>query len=68
MESLKIYYDEVGQTLTIWFGDPQQEFIAEETAEEIILMKNQAGQVIGIERLHYSPIDTTQLSVELIQV
>jgi len=54
MESLKIYYDEVGQTLTIWFGDPQQEFIAEETAEEVILMKNQAGQVIGIERLHYS--------------
>lgn len=68
MESLKVYYDEVGQTLTIWFGDPTQEFIAEETDEEVILMKNKAGNVIGIERLHFSPINATQLSVELIKI
>lgn len=68
MENLKIYYDEIGQTLTIWFGDPSQKFIAEETDEELILMKNQAGEVIGIERLHYSPINTANLSVKLIKV
>lgn len=43
MDNVKIYYDEVGQTLTVWFDDPTQESIAEETKEEVILIKNQAG-------------------------
>ncbi|MGB3136654.1 MAG: DUF2283 domain-containing protein [Nodosilinea sp.] len=53
MDTLKIYYDEVGKTLTVWFGDPAEEFIAEETGEEVLLIKNQAGTVIGFERLNY---------------
>ena len=68
MDSLKIYYDEVGKTLTVWFDDPNQEFLAEETEAEVILIKNQAGRVIGFERLNYTPIDVEKLSVELVRV
>lgn len=68
MDSLKIYYDEVGKTLTVWFGDPNQEFIAEETEEEVILIKNQAGNVIGFERLNYTPNNAENLHVELLKV
>jgi hypothetical protein len=35
-----------GNTLTVWFGDPQQEHVAEETGDEVILMKDKAGKVI----------------------
>ncbi len=68
MDSLKIYYDEVGKTLTVWFDDPSQECIAEETEAEVILIKNQAGKVIGFERLNYTPIDGKNLQVELLNV
>ena len=30
MASLKVYYDAEGKTLTVWFGDPSQEHVAEE--------------------------------------
>lgn len=68
MDSLKIYSDEVGKTLTVWFDDPTQESIAEETEEEVILIKNHAGKVIGFERLNYSPQNTETLQVELLKV
>lgn len=68
MDSLKVYYDEVGQTLTVWFDDPTQEYIAEETEEEVILIKNQAGKVIGFERLNYIPVNADNLNVELVKV
>ncbi len=64
MDSLKIYYDEVGKTLTVWFDDPTQEFIA----EEIILIKNQSGKVIGVERLNYTPANTETFQVKLLKV
>ena len=50
---IKIYYDQTGNTLTVWFGNPQDEYVAEETGEEIILMKNKSGAVIGFEKLNY---------------
>ncbi len=53
MAQVKVYYDPVGNSLTVWFGDPQKEYISEETGDEVILMKNQAGQVIGFEKLNF---------------
>jgi hypothetical protein len=54
MEEVKVYYDKVGNTLTVWFGDRHQEYICEETGDEVILMKNKSGTVIGFEKLNYS--------------
>lgn len=36
----KVYYDQGGNTLTVWFDDPLKEYIAEETGAEVILMKD----------------------------
>ncbi|WP_017299746.1 DUF2283 domain-containing protein [Nodosilinea nodulosa] len=66
MDTLKIYYDEVGKTLTVWFSDPAEEFIAEETGEEVLLIKNEAGTVIGFERLNYELATGSNPVVELI--
>jgi hypothetical protein len=53
MADLNIIHDPVGHTLTVWFGAPQSEYVCEETGEEVILMKDRQGRVIGFERLNY---------------
>ena len=30
MAQVKVYYDKVGNTLTVWFDDPKEEYICEE--------------------------------------
>lgn len=54
MEQVKVLYDRTGNTLTVWFGDPQDEYICEETGDEVILMKDRTGRVIGFEKLNFS--------------
>ncbi|MSP13097.1 MAG: DUF2283 domain-containing protein [Chloroflexi bacterium] len=59
MAQVKVCYDRVGNTLTVWFGEPQDEVVAEETGEEVLLMKDAAGRVIGFEKLNYN-LDTSE--------
>ena len=68
MAAVKVYHDKVGNTLTVWFGEPTDEYICEETAAEVILMKDRAGQVIGFEKLNYSVSDpeNVQFSFETV--
>jgi hypothetical protein len=67
MEKIKVIHDTVGHTLTVWFDEPQTEAACEETIEEVILMKNAAGRVIGFELLHYRPDEEiNSLAVETI--
>ena len=54
MGEVEVYYDRTGNTLTVWFGDPKDEHICEETGDEVILMKDKAGRVIGFEKLNFS--------------
>ncbi len=63
MAQIKVYYDRVGNTLTVWFGNPQDEYVTEETGDEIILMKDKAGQVIGFEKLNYSVPSPSHLQI-----
>ena len=67
MDKIKVIHDTVGHTLTVWMGDPCQEHTCEETTEEVILMKDASGRVIGFEMLHYRPAGPEQgLSVETV--
>ena len=63
MAQIKVYYDREGNTLTVWFGNPKDEYICEETGEEVILMKDIKGQVIGFEKLNYAIPKQTNLQV-----
>jgi hypothetical protein len=58
MSSVKIYHDKLGNTLTVWFGEPSEEYVCEETADEVILMKDRTGKVIGFEKLNYNVSNT----------
>jgi uncharacterized protein YuzE len=58
MACVKVYYDRQGNTLTVWFGDPGQEHICEETGDEVVLMKDASGRVIGFEKLNFASTDS----------
>lgn len=53
MDKLRVYFDREGNTLTVWFDDPKKEAICEETTDDVVLMKDRRGRVIGFERLNY---------------
>ncbi len=53
MAKIKVYYDKEGKTLTVWFGESTKEYICEETGEEVILIKDRKGRIIGFERLNF---------------
>ncbi|MCL4393761.1 MAG: DUF2283 domain-containing protein [Chloroflexi bacterium] len=63
MAQVKVYYDQVGNTLTVWFGNPQDEHVAEETGDEIVLMRDKSGQVIGFEKLNFVIPEPSHLQV-----
>jgi hypothetical protein len=63
MAELKIFHDREGHTLTVWFADPSLEHVAEETGDEVVLMKDRAGRVIGFEKLNFSVPDTDSVHV-----
>jgi hypothetical protein len=63
MAEVKVYYDQTGNTLTVWFGDPHTEHICEETGEEVVLMKDKTGRVIGFEKLNFSPLPPEPIRV-----
>lgn len=63
MAQVKVYYDREGNTLTVWFGDPMDEYVAEETGEEIVLMKDRQGKVIGFEKLNFTAQTTEAVRV-----
>jgi uncharacterized protein YuzE len=64
MELVKVYYDRKGSTLTVWFGDPATEHVCEETGDEVVLMKDKEGRVIGFEKLHFSIPSDEQVRVD----
>ena len=63
MAQVKVYYDREGNTLTVWFGNPDDEYVAEETGEEIVLMKDRDGKVIGFEKLNFTAQTTDAVRV-----
>ena len=63
MAQIRVYYDQTGNTLTVWFGDPADEYIVEETGEEVLLMKDKNGKVIGFEKLNYLSSSSSPLNI-----
>ena len=53
MTQVEVYYDQAGNSLTVWFGNPKDEYVCVETGDEVILMKDKAGQVIGFEKVNF---------------
>lgn len=65
MERIRVIHDAVGHTLTIWLGDPLAEYASTLTDDEVVIMKDKEGRILGFEVLHYHPVSSDAgLSVE----
>ncbi len=68
MDKLKLRFDPTDNTLQVWFDDPQSMAylspIEENTPGDFHFIKNEAGQVIGLE-LQFYAIPPGQLQIEL---
>ena len=65
MAEVKVLYDREGRTLTVWFTDRSREYVCEETGDEVVLMKDESGHVIGFEKLNFSIPQSESLRVAL---
>jgi hypothetical protein len=52
MDKVRVYFDREG-TLSVWFDDPKKEHVCEESDDDVILVKDRRGCVIGFERLNF---------------
>ena len=53
MGKVRVYHDRPGNTLTVWLDDPAKEAVCEDIGDDIVLIKDRRGRVIGLERLSY---------------
>jgi uncharacterized protein YuzE len=53
LDKLRVYYDKKGNTLSVWFDDPKKEFMCEESDDDVVLVKDRRGRVIGFERMNF---------------
>lgn len=60
---MKVFYDREGKTLTVWFTARPREYICEETGDEVVLMKDASGRVVGFEKLNFSIPQSDSLHV-----
>ncbi len=65
MAEVKVFYDREGKTLTVWFTERSREYICEETGDEVVLMKDATGRVLGFEKLNFSIPQSDSLRVAL---
>ena len=66
VKKVKVIHDRTGNTLTVWFGNPSDEYICSETGEEVVLMRDVNHKVIGFELLGFlAPGDQSGFSGEV---
>jgi uncharacterized protein YuzE len=53
VDKVRVYYDREGNTLTVWFDEPSKEAVCEEVGDDVVLIKDRRGRVIGFERLNH---------------
>jgi hypothetical protein len=64
LPQVKLFYDQVGNTLTVWFGEMLDDYVAEDAGPDAILIKDRTGRVIGFEKVNVGP-NPEHLSVTL---
>ena len=53
VDKVRVDFDREGNSLSVWFDDPKKEHVCEESGDDLILVKDRQGRVIGFERLNF---------------
>ena len=54
-KKVKVIHDRTGNTLTVWFGNPADEYVCSDAGEEVVLMRDSNRTVIGFELHGFLP-------------
>jgi len=55
-EEIRIYIDPWGNTLNMWWGNPEDSFISEEAENTYdVIVKDKRGKPIGLEKIGFFP-------------
>jgi len=65
MDKVRISFDREGNTLSVWFDDPKKEYVCEESDDDVVLVKDRRGRVIGFERLNFLSVRQRREGVNL---
>ncbi len=65
MDKLRVYYDKKGNTLSVWFDDPKKESVCEESDDDVVLVKDRRGRVIGFDRMNFLSARQRQRSARI---
>lgn len=49
-KQIKVIFDPSVNSLTVWFGNPADEDVATQVKDDLILMKDKDGTIIGFEK------------------
>jgi len=71
MDTIKITYDDIGNTLDIWFTKPSKNIICDDLDNDTIVKRDIKGKIVGIEILNYIPnkkesVDSIPLELSLV--
>jgi uncharacterized protein YuzE len=55
MGRIKVHYDRAANTLTVYFDDPRKEHVCNNIDDELVLIKDRRGRIIGFERFNCLP-------------
>lgn len=59
---IKIYIDPYGNTLNMWWGNPEDSFISEEAEKTYdVIVKDKEGRPIGLEKIGFFPEEVDPL-------
>lgn len=63
MAKVNVFHDAIGNTLVVWFGNPEDEVESEEAGDDVVLMKDEHGKVIGFEKLNFLSQDEAPIRI-----
>ncbi|MCH8318302.1 MAG: DUF2283 domain-containing protein [Bacteroidetes bacterium] len=71
MDTIKITYDNIGNTLDIWFTKPSKNIICDDLDNDTIVKRDIKGKIVGIEILNYisnkkESVDSIPLELSLV--
>jgi hypothetical protein len=53
MAHISVIHDPIGETLTVYWDNPEHEEVYEEVGQGVILIKDARGEVIRFEHLYF---------------
>lgn len=63
-QRVKIIFDPSVNSLTVWFGSPGVDYVATQLADDLVILKNADGDVLGFEK-HFFAAAPGEVNVQL---